>query len=306
MKSLRIHEYGGSLNIDEIAEPTAGPGQVLVRVIATSFNPIDPGRASGNMRQMFPLVLPWIPGGDISGVVEAIGPGVTEFAVGDEVFGYSPGGGAYAERIAIGQESVVIKPPSLSNETAAAIAVVGQTAVQSVLAANLHAGQTILIHGGSGSVGTLAIQVAHNQGVRVLTTAMNVHKSALLKLGVDMVIDYSGSRFEELIEPVDAVLDLVGGDVQQRSYGVIKPGGILVAANQPPDPKECEAHHIRGIMVETEVTAAGLKDFADQVAAGVIIPVVDHTETLWNPAGIWARRPAGSVLGKIVFSLNLP
>jgi NADPH:quinone reductase-like Zn-dependent oxidoreductase len=301
MKALRIHEYGGPLRLDEIPEPTAGPGQIVVRVIATSFNPIDPGRASGVMRQAFPLEFPWIPGGDVSGVVESVGSDVTDFAVGDEVFGYDMAGGAYAEKIAISTGAVAPKPSTLTHETAAAMAVVGQTAAQALQAAGLSAGQTVLIHGGSGGVGTFAIQLAHNLGAHVITTALDSQSGALLKLGAERVIDYKQSRFEDETGMVDAVLDLVGGDVQARSIPLIKPGGVLVTSNQPPDAEQCEAHHIKGVMVQVAVKTQGLADFAAQVVSGAIIPLIAQTKTLWDPEHLWTKPPAGSALGKIVF-----
>jgi NADPH:quinone reductase-like Zn-dependent oxidoreductase len=189
MKALRIHEYGGKLQIDEVADPIARPGQVVVRNLATSFNPIDPGRASGVMRQFFPLEFPWTPGGDVSGVVTSVGEEVTEFKVGDPIFGYSMIGGAYAELIAMDASAIAIRPVNLSVEQAAAVAVVGQTAMQALQLAEISEGKTILIHGGSGGVGTLAIQLAHEMCANVITTAQAQQKEALSRLGADRVID---------------------------------------------------------------------------------------------------------------------
>jgi len=304
MKALRIHEYGGALQLEETQPPIAGPGQVIVRNQATSFNPIDPGRASGVMRQIFPLQFPWTPGGDVSGIVESVGESVTAFQPGDAVFGYSMTGGAYAELVAIDAAALAIRPPILTVEAAAAVGVVGQTAIQSLQLAQVDAGKTVLIHGGSGGVGSLAIQIAHKAGAHVITTAQEEQKEVLLRLGADRVIDYSKEHFEEVVEPVDAVLDLVGRDTLARSYGVLKRGGIIVTANQPPDPQECEKHGIQGFFVQTKVTTQGLNDFADMVTAGSVVPLIDHSETLWNPEAIWAKRPSGTAVGKIVFTLG--
>lgn len=304
MKALRIHEYGDAIQLEETQQPIPGPGQVIVRNQATSFNPIDPARASGVMRQIFPLQFPWIPGGDVSGIVESVGKGVTAFQPGDAVFGYSMPGGAYAELVAIDATALAIRPSILTVEAAAAVAVVGQTAIQSLQLAQVSAGKTVLIQGGSGGVGSLAIQIAHKAGAYVITTAQEEQKDALLRLGADKVIDYSKERFEEIVEPVDAVLDFVGGDTLARSYGVIKRGGIIVTANQPPDPQECEKHGIQGFFVQTKVTTQGLNDFAELVTTGSVVPLVDHTETLWNPEAIWAKRPSGAAVGKVVFTLG--
>lgn len=304
MKALRIHEYGGPLQLDEIGRPVAGAGQVVVRNLATSFNPIDPGRASGVMRQAFPLQLPWIPGGDVSGTVESVGEGVVGFKAGDEVFGYSMTGGAYTEFVAIDVTAIALRPPALTVEQGAAVAVVAQTAIQALELAKVGPGSTVLIQGGAGGVGSLAIQIAHKAGAQVITTAQSKQQDTLLRLGADRVIDFTHERFEEEVKQVDAVLDLVGGETLARSYSVVKRGGIIVTFNQPPDPEECEKHGIQGFFVQTKVTTAGLDDFASRVVLGSVVPLVDHTETLWNPEAIWARRPSGSAIGKIVFTLG--
>jgi len=304
MKALRIHEYRGPLHLDEIEAPSAGVGQVVVRNLATSLNPIDPGRASGVMRQMFPLEFPWIPGGDVSGTVVSIDEGVTDFKPGDEVFGYSMTGGAYAEFVAIDAAALAIRPSALTVEQAAAVAVVGQTAIQSLELGKVGAGSTVLIQAGAGGVGSLAIQIAHKAGAQVITTAHSKQQDTLLRLGADRVIDFTQERFEDVIEPVDALLDLVGGETLARSYSVVKRGGVIVTFNQPPDIQKCEKHGIQGLFVQTKVTTEGLRDFAERVTTGSVVPLIDHTETLWNPEAIWTKRPSGSAIGKVVFTLG--
>lgn len=304
MKALRIHEYGGSLQIDEIPAPTALPGQIVVRNLATSLNPVDPGRASGVLRQIFPIEFPWTPGGDISGVIESVGEGVNGLKPGDPVFGYKPAGGAYAEFIAVDAGAIAIRPAELSVEQAAAVAVVGQTAIQGLQLAEIGPGKTILIHGGAGGVGTLAIQLAHKAGATVIATAQEEQKDALLRIGADRVIDHSRERFEEVLEPVDSILDLVGRDTLARSYALVKRGGILLTANQPPDPQQGEAHGIRCFMVQTKVTTEGLNAFTAHIRSGNVVPIVDHSETLWNPQSLWTKRPSGTAVGKIVFTIE--
>ena len=303
MKALRVYEYGGSLQLEQMADPIAGAGQVVVRNLATSLNPIDPGRVSGFMRQIFPLVFPWTPGGDVSGVIESVGEGVTGLTVGDTVFGYSVSGGAYAERIAVDAAAVALRPATLSVEEAAAVAIVGQTAVQSLELMGELAGKTLLVHGGAGGVGVLVIQLAHKAGATVIVTAQEGQRDALLKLGANRVIDHVTERFEEILQPVDAILDLVGGDTLARSYAMVKPSGVLVTANQPPDQKQCEEHGIQGFMVQSKVTTEGLNGFVELMKMKEIEPVVDHTETLWSTESIWAKRPSGTAVGKIVFDV---
>jgi len=304
MKALRIHEYGGPLREEVVGDPQAASGQVVVRVVATSFNPIDPKRVSGNMREIMPLTFPWIPGGDVSGVVESVGAQVPGLGLGDEVFGYSMVGGAYGERIAIDVKAIALKPPTVRHEIAAAFALVGQTATQTVSAGRLLPGQTLLVHGGSGGVGSLAIQLAHALGVRIIATAHASQASALRDLGVDRVIDYTNERFEDSSGEVDAVFDFVGGDVQQRSISVLKPGGILVATSQPPDPKLCALNGVEGIMLQTQISSRDLAAFAENIVSGRIRPLIARVESLWQPATLWDERPADAKLGKTVFMLD--
>lgn len=227
MKAIRIHEYGGKPQIDEIAAPHPKPNEVVVRNAATSFNPIDPGRASGVMRQIFPLQFPWIPGGDVSGAIEEVGSAVSDLEKGDSVFGYSMVGGAYAELVAIHAGAVTRHPPTMSAEQAASVAGVGQTALQMLAIAQVQAGQTILVQGGSGGVGTLVIQLAHKLGARVITTARKGQESALLQLGADQVIVAENKSPAENEKEIDVVLDLVGGDSLARAYALVKPGVSL-------------------------------------------------------------------------------
>ena len=164
MKALRISDYGAPLHVDEVPVPTPAPGQVLVENFYTSMNGVDPGRSQGFLRQVFQLQFPWTPGGDVAGRVAAIGEGVTNFRVGDEVFGYTREAGAYAEFVLVNAASLAQRPTSISAEVGAAIALVGQTANQMLGLSNVTPGQTLLILGASGGVGTLAIQLARNAG----------------------------------------------------------------------------------------------------------------------------------------------
>jgi NADPH:quinone reductase-like Zn-dependent oxidoreductase len=233
MKALRIHDYGAALQMEEIPAPTAGAGQVLVENHFTSMNGVDPGRAFGFLRQVFPLEFPWIPGGDIAGRVAAVGAGVTGFAVGDEVFGYTRAGGAYAEFNLADAASLAHRPATIRVEQAAAIALVGQTAMQMLELAKVSAGSTLLILGGAGGVGSLAVQLAKNAGVHVIITARQSQAGALRELGAERVINYSLEGLED-VRPLDAVLNLVGGDTVARSYALVKPGGVAVTSNRPP------------------------------------------------------------------------
>jgi NADPH:quinone reductase-like Zn-dependent oxidoreductase len=301
MRALRIDDYGAPLHIDEVPVPTPAPGQVLVENKYTSMNGVDPGRGQGFLRQVFQLQFPWTPGGDVGGRVTSVGQGVTNFKAGDEVFGYTREAGAYAEFVLVNAASLAHRPPSISAEVGASIALVGQTATQMLALAEIKAGQTLLIIGASGGVGTLAIQLARNAGVHVIATARENKASALRDLGAERVIDLSVQRLEH-IPQLDAVLNLVGGDTVVPSYALVKKGGVAVTANRPPIAEEAERLGIKAKFVETNVTTEGLDTFAALVTKGKIKPQIAAVKTLWSPETLWDEHKTEEI-GKIVFSI---
>jgi len=288
----------------EVPKPRAGAGQVVVRILATSFNPIDPKRASGVMRKILPLHFPFTPGGDFSGVIDSVGENVEAFAEGDAVFGYSEGGGAYAEYLAVDAGKIARKPESVGHEEAASVAVVAQTALQMLDRANLNRGQTVLIHGAGGAVGGIAVQVAHRLGATVIATASGLGLDRVRDYGADQVIDYAATPFEKVVKDVDAVFDTVGGEVQQRSFGVLKPGGVLVAITQPPAPDEAAKHQVTASMLVTETSTGNLEKVARLVDAGEIQPCIGKLYPLKLAAEAWRDWPSAHVQGKIVFAVG--
>ena len=306
MKAIQIRQYGGAeqLQMVEAPIPRAGAGQIVVRIVATSFNPIEPNRASGNMRQVFPLQFPFTPGGDLSGVVDSVGEGVTEFRVGDEVIGYSMAGGAYAEFIAIDAENVALKPKSVGHIEAASLALVAQTAIQMLDRAGVAKGSTVLIHGAGGAVGSVLVQVAHQRGATVIGTASARSLERVKGYGADRVLDYAAVPFENSVKDVDAVLDTVGGAVQQRSYAVVKPGGALVAINQPPSEGEAKNHQVKASMLVTETSTASLQTVAATIDAGTIKPFVGKVYPLNEVAQAWRDVQSNKIEGKIVFAVS--
>lgn len=302
MKALRINDYGAPLHLDEVPIPTAGPGQVLVENHFTSLNGVDPGRGLGFLRQVFPLQFPWTPGGDVAGRVAAVGQGVAAFKVGDEVFGYTREADAYAEFVVVSATRLAHRPASVAAEKAAGIALVSQTATQMLELSKITAGQTLLILGASGGVGSLAVQLARNAGVHVIATARPSKAAALEQLGAERVIDLTRERLED-IRQVDAVLNLVGGDTVVPSYALVKPGGVAVTANRPPIAEEAARLGIEAAFVETNVTSEGLNAFAALVTDGKIKPQIAAVETLWSPDSLWEKREADKV-GKVVFSIR--
>jgi len=302
VKALRIHDYEKPLQMEEVPMSEAGPGQVLVENHFTSLNGVDPGRAGGFLRQVFQLEFPWIPGGDVAGRVAAVGKGVTGFKVGEEVFGYTRAGGAYAEFTLVDARSLAHRPARISVEQAAAIALVGQTATQMLELAKVSQGKTLLIMGAAGGVGSLAVQLARRAGVHVITTARQSQAAALKQLGAERVLDYTRVALEDF-EQVDAVLNLVGGDTVARSYARVKPGGIAVTSNRPPDDAEAGRLGISAAFVQTDVKTEGLNVFAKLVTEGEIKPQIAAIETLWSPNSLWRDRETDK-LGKVVFSIK--
>jgi len=302
MKALRIYDYEKPLQMEEAPKPKAGLGQVLVENHFTSMNGVDPGRAGGFLRQVFQLEFPWIPGGDVAGRVVAVGNGVTDFKAGDEVFGYTRAGGAYAEFTLVDSASLAHRPAKISAEQAAAIALVGQTATQMLELSKVTKGKTLLIMGAAGGIGSLAVQLACQSGVHVIATAKKSQEAALKTLGAEQVLDYMRQPLDG-IEQVDGVLNLVGGDTVASSYARVKRGGVAVTSNRPPDDAEAARLGIEAAFVQTDVKSKGLNAFAKLVTDGEIKPQIAAIESLWSPDTLWKDRETEK-LGKIVFSIR--
>ena len=242
MKAAFIERHGGPdvLKFGDMPDPVAAAGEIVVDIVAASVNGADWKVREGKSGQLsrFPYIL----GRDFSGVVSAAGAGVTDLRVGDEVFAVCDVGqeGAYAEKIAIKAPIVAKKPGQLSHVDAAALALAGLTAICTVEdTLRLKAGETILIQGGAGGVASFAIQLAKHLGARVITTASAPNHDYLRKIGADEIIDYNAMDFTRVVKDCDAVFDTVGGDVAQRSFSVLKPGGraaFIASGPQAPKP----------------------------------------------------------------------
>jgi len=243
MKAVYIQKFDGpqGLTYGDLPDPVPGQGQVLVDVHAASINAADWKVTQGEYKQTsFPLII----GRDFSGVVGAVGSGVSDLKVGDEVFGVLEGGrdGTYCEKLTVGAAIIAKKPASMGHVEAAALALTGLTALCAIEdCLKLKSGETILIQGGAGGVASFAIQVAKHIGARVITTASAGNASYLKELGADQVIDYKTTDFTEVLSNLDAVFDTVGDDVATRSFQVVKLGGraafIASGAKAPPSPR---------------------------------------------------------------------
>lgn len=281
MKAIRIHTYGGAdvLSYEDAPVPTPGEGEVLIRVHATSVNPFDCAVRAGYMSAYFNYSLPVILGTDVSGVIEKVGPGVTEVKPGDEV--YTRAGvfrdGSYAEFVLAPGSDVAARPITLDHVHAAAIPHVSLTAWQALFGmANLQKGQTVLIHGVAGGVGHIAAQLAKLHGAKVIGTASeNIDFARSLSL--DKVIDYAASQFEKEVWDVDVVLDTIGGDTQQRSWDMIKPGGMMVSTFQAPSEEIAKAHGVRqGLVMSTPPIKEALTEMTKLVDSGQVKPHVSE------------------------------
>jgi NADPH:quinone reductase-like Zn-dependent oxidoreductase len=244
MKAVFMDRHGGPdiLRYGDLPDPAAGPGEVVVDVHAASVNGADIKVLEGAYAPI--STFPYVLGRDFSGVVSSVGSGVTDFKIGDAVFGVLTGGrdGTYQEKVAEKASILCAKPSGLSHVDAAALALTGLTALVSIEdTIKLKAGETILIQGGAGGVAGYAIQLAKHIGARVVTTASAGNHAYVKELGADEVIDYSRQDFTQAVKNVDAVFETVGGDVAQRSFSVVKPGGriafIASGAKAPPSPR---------------------------------------------------------------------
>ena len=306
MKAVVAHEYGAPevLKFEEVPRPEPKEDEVLVRVIASGVNPADPLTLSGKYAREFGTHLPLIPGYDIAGIVEKTGVKVTNRKAGDAVYGYPTFGGGWAEYITVKQWEVAAKPKTLNFAEAAAVPMGALTAWQALVdTAQLHPGQTILVHGGSGGVGSFAVQIAKARGARVIATASTANQDLLKQLGTDVAIDYTKTRFEDVAKDVDAVLDPVGKETLARSYDVVKKGGIVMSLVARPDPVELEKRGIRGAAISVHPDAEDLAEIARLIDSGKIKPVV--TEVLPLSEAIAAQRQAEThhTRGKLVLRI---
>ena len=245
MKAIVAHEYGGPevLKYEDVSRPQPKENEVLVRVVAAGVNPVDTYMRSGKFGSASGL--PLIPGRDIAGIVEEIGPGVAKFKKDDAVYGNVRNGG-YAEFAVAAEKDLALKPASLNFIQAAAAPVAARTAWNALIeTAHLSAGQTVLIQGGSGGVGTFAIQIAKLRGARVYATASTANQDLLKELGADVTIDYTKQKFEDVVKDMDVVLEAAGADTLERSYAVVKKGGVLVSIVGQPNAAKAAQYGIQ-------------------------------------------------------------
>jgi NADPH:quinone reductase-like Zn-dependent oxidoreductase len=306
MKAVVAHEYGSPevLKIEQVARPEPKNDEVLVKVIASGVNPADPLTLSGNYAADWGTHLPLIPGYEIAGIVEKTGANITSLKVGDAVYGYPTFGGGWAEYVAVKEWEVAAKPKSLKFVEAAAVPMGALTAWQALVStAHLEPGQTVLIHGGSGGVGSFAVQIAKARGARVIATASTANQELLKQLGADVAVDYTKTDFAGVAKDVDAVLDPIGGNTLARSYDVVKKGGIILSLVGGLNRAELDTHGIRGAAVWVRPDAKNLSQIAEAIDAGKIRPIV--TQVLPMTEAIAAEKQAEThhTRGKVVLKI---
>ena len=306
MKAIVAHQYGGPevLRYEDWPRPEPNWNQVLVRVIASGVNPADPLIVSGKYAKEFGTHVPLIPGYDIAGVVEKVGGGITKFKVGDAVYAYVLFGGGWAEYAVADESEAAIKPESLTFVEAAAVPLAALTAWQALIdTAKLAVGQTVLIHGGSGGVGSFAIQIAKARGAKVIATASTRNQDLLKDLGADVAIDYTKTKFEDIAKEVDVVLDSVGKDTLARSYGVIKQGGLLATLVSRLDKGELDRHGIRGASISVKPDANELAEITRLIDGRKIRVVVSQMFPLTEAVKAQEQAATHHTRGKIVIKV---
>jgi len=327
MKALAIRSYKAKMEIMELQRPEPGPGDLLVRVRAASVNPVDYKIRDGGTKVLLRYSFPLILGNDLAGDVEAVGPGVTKFKVGDAIYSRLDKDriGTFAEYALVRESAAAKKPAKLDYVEAASLPLAGLTAWQALVElAALQAGQKVLIHAGSGGVGTFAIQLAKHLGAHVATTASSKNHALVKSLGADVAIDYKTTRFEEAIRDQDTVFDTQGGNTLLRSFAVVRRGGVVVTVGGTPDAKFARSWGLslplvlilgflnrkvylrawkKGVRFEylfMRASGEQLEKIAGLVDQGVIKPVIDKTFPLAAAGEAISYVESGRAVGKVV------
>jgi len=310
MKAARMHEFGGPevLVVDDVTMPELGPDEVLVRVMAASINPVDYKIRSGAFKAGASTPLPLVLGRDVAGVVERRGRDAARFAPGDEVFALlDRSRGGYAEYVTIAESICAPKPRTLDFAQAAGVPLAGITAWQGLFDhGRLRPGERVLIHGGAGGVGHLAIQLAKHRQAWVATTVSGDDLDFVTSLGADLPIDYRVQPFEELVQNVDLVLDLVGGDTTERSLAVLRHGGRLVSSIGTPTHDEALHPGIEALGYMAQPNGSELDELSHLIDTGQLRPFVLATYPLGEVRAAHDRAEHQHTRGKIVLSVASP
>ena len=328
---LDRYEKGGTLRFGEMPEPTVGDEDVLVEVHATSLNMLDSRIRDGEFKLLFPSPMPLILGNDVAGVVVRVGSRVRRFKPGDEIYATPRRGqmGTFAEFIALNEADVAAKPKNLSMEESASVPLVGSTAWQVLIErANLAKGQKVLIHAGSGGVGTFAIQLAKHLGATVATTTSTANVELVKSLGADIVIDYKKERFETILSGYDLVLNSLDKETLEKSLEILKPGGNLISISGPPDVafaeeaglnwflrqvmrllsfgirKKAKRHGVSYSFLFVQANGEELRKLTSLIDAGAIRPVIDRAFPFEATNEALQYLEKGRAKGKVVIKVK--
>jgi 2-desacetyl-2-hydroxyethyl bacteriochlorophyllide A dehydrogenase len=333
MKAFVVSRYGkeDSVHAVDLPEPELRDGDVLVRIHAASINPLDLKIRNGDLKPLLPYKLPLVLGNDLAGVVIKAGPNVQRFKPGDEVYARPDKDriGTFAEMIAINENDVAKKPHRLDMEQAASVPLVGLTAWQALIEkAKLQAGQKVLIHAGSGGVGTIAIQLAKHLGATVATTTSTANVEWVKGLGADVVIDYKKDDFETILCDYDVVIDTQGGETLEKSLRVLKPGGKVISVAGPPEPDFAREFGVNWLLIQAMrvlsfkirrkakrrgvsysflfMKASGnqLHELGSLIDSGAIRPVVDRVFPFQSTTEALAYVEKGRAKGKVVVRIR--
>src|SRR5213083_3228696 len=333
MKAFVVERYGKNdgIRFVEMPEPELRDADVLVRVHAAGVNVLDSKIRDGEFKLILPYRLPLILGNDVAGVVVRVGSNVRRFKLGDEVYArpHKDRIGAFAEFISMNEDDVALKPRELTMEEAASIPLVGLTAWQALVErANLKRGQKVLIHAGSGGVGTVAIQLAKHLGAIVATTTSTANLEWVKRLGADLVIDYRKDDFEQILQDYDVVLNSLGAETLEKSLRVLKPGGKLISISGPPDPEfakdrglswivrlamrllsyrirnKAKRHHVSYSFLFMRASGDQLREIASLIDSGIIRPVVDRVFAFESTIEALAYVEKGRAKGKVVVKVR--
>ncbi len=308
MKAAIVKAYGAKVEVADIPLPALRDDSVMVEVHATSVNPVDNLIRAGYLQAMLPLPLPYTVGNDVSGVVTAVGKDISRFKVGDAVFARPQGmqSGTFAEFVVVKAADIAHKPANLSHEQAASLPLVALTAWQGLVSkGNLQSGQKVLIHAGSGGVGSIAIQIAKHLGATVATTTSSDNVEMVRVLGADTVIDYRTQKFEDIVHGYDLVFDTLGGATREKSYGVLKKGGHLVSVIAPADTSgTAEKLGVKSEVFFMWPSGEQLEQIAQLAEQGIIKPLVDKTYALDQAQEAFDYSQSGRAKGKIVVTVK--
>lgn len=330
MKAAYINRYGNinDVQLDEQSKPVLTENDVLIKVHAASINPLDLRVLEGEFKAILPVQFPFILGNDFAGTVVQVGANVTQFKVGDEVYAKTDLNGAFAEYTVVHQSSLALKPQNISMELAASLPLVSLTAWQALVEiAKVQAGQKVLIHAGSGGVGSIAIQLAKHLGATVATTTSGKNAQWVKALGADIIIDYKTTDFEQELKDYDVVLDTQGGKILEKSLNVLKRGGRIISISGPPDREFAEAIHANWLLkciipllswsIRNKAKKKGitysflfmqpngqqLSEISKLVESGNINPIVDKTYAFTEIKNTFQYVNTGRAKGKVVLKI---